>query len=54
MSAYNYKKKGTKFLIIKPSIDNRSGDNIVAKTGLSAVADYVISHDKPYETLLIL
>lgn len=50
MSAYNYKKKGTKFLIIKPSIDNRSGDNIVAsRIGLSAVADYVISHDKPYE-----
>ena len=50
MSAYNYKKKGTKFLIIKPSIDNRSGDNIVAsRIGLSAVADYVISHDEPYE-----
>ena len=49
MSAYNYKKKGTKFLIIKPSIDNRSGDNIVAsRIGLSAVADYVISHDETH------
>jgi len=44
MSAYNYKKKGTKFLIVKPSIDNRSGNNIVAsRIGLSAVADYVIT-----------
>lgn len=50
MSAYNYKKKGTKYLIIKPSIDNRSGEDVVSsRIGLSAKADYVIRHDEPYE-----
>ena len=43
-SAYNYKKKGTKYLIIKPSTDNRSGEDIVSsRIGLSSKADCVIT-----------
>lgn len=44
-SAYNYKKKGTKYALIKPSSDNRSGNNIIgSRVGLSATADYVVSN----------
>lgn len=45
-SAYNYKQKGTKYALIKPSSDNRSGNNIIgSRVGLSATADYVVSNN---------
>jgi len=52
MTAYNYKKKGTKYLIIKPSTDNRSGeDTVSSRIGLSAKADYVIDNDEVWEDI---
>ncbi len=54
MTAYNYQKKGTKYFIIKPSTDNRSGEDIVSsRIGLSAKADYVVGSNVGRDLLAV-
>jgi len=46
MTAYNYKQKKTKYALIKPASDDRSGDDIIgSRVGLTATADYVVSNN---------
>ena len=53
MVAYNYKKQDKNVLCLKPSIDNRSGaDMISSRTGFSRKADFMI--DKADNILIIL
>lgn len=52
MTAYKYQQLGFNTVLIKPSQDTRSGDNIIAsRMGLSAVADIVISPETNKEDL---
>ncbi|MDO5569343.1 MAG: thymidine kinase [bacterium] len=50
--AYNYYEMGMKTLVIKPAIDIKGNNNIVARNGLTRQADYLIkSKDNIYDLL---
>jgi len=45
--AHNYRKQGKKVLLLKPKIDDRFGDDLIAsRSGLEAKADYMIDGDE--------
>lgn len=52
MTSYKYKQLGFRTILVKPSQDTRSGDNIIAsRMGLSASADIVICPELAEEDL---
>lgn len=45
--AHNYRKQGKKVILLKPKIDDRFGDKMIAsRCGLEAEADYMIDGDE--------
>ena len=41
-TAYNYKEKGKKVVLIKPSVDTKGDEKIVSRIGLERKVDYLI------------
>ena len=48
-TAYNYTERGLKVLVVKPSIDTKSEDNVVARGGHERVVDIVAHPDTNIE-----
>ena len=50
--AYNYEERGMKVIILKPKIDNKGGDTLVSRLGVSRNVDLLISeYDNIFEII---
>lgn len=52
-TAYNYEERGLNVLTIKPSIDTKGGDNLVARGGLKRKVDILAEPNDDLEKLII-
>lgn len=50
---YNYKEKGMRAIIMKPSTDTKGNDKIVSRIGASKTVDYLIKQDENVFDLII-
>lgn len=51
--AYNYKERGMRVLILKPSIDTKGEDSIVSRLGISCKVDILVSPEMNIVELVI-
>lgn len=51
-AAYNYEERGLRVMTVKPSVDTKGGDNLVARAGLSRRADIIAKPDDNLEDLI--
>jgi len=51
-TAYNYTERGLKVVTIKPAIDSKGDDKIVARAGYERTADILADHDLDIEKAL--
>lgn len=43
MTKFNYEEKGKRVLLLKPSIDNRDGEDVIkSRIGLESKAEYIL------------
>lgn len=51
-TAYNYEERGLKVATIKPSVDTKGGDNLVARGGLTRKVDIIAHPDDDIEEII--
>ena len=51
-TAYNYEERGLKVIVIKPNVDTKHEDSVIARAGYTRKADILASADSDLETLI--
>jgi thymidine kinase len=48
--AFNYEERGMKVIIIKPKVDNKGGEKLISRLGVTRMVDLLLSeHDNVFE-----